>query len=102
MYPAMSQGSAISFTGASTGSWWTRSKNALWASPLRLAGERGGQVEAEAVDVHLGHPVAQRVQNEPQSGGVADVEAVAGAGGVVVASPVARRPGGSTPGCRCP
>ena len=26
---------------------------------VELAGQGGGQVEAEAVDVHLGHPVAQ-------------------------------------------
>ena len=30
------------------------------------AGQRREQVEAEAVDVHLGHPVAQRVEDEPQ------------------------------------
>src|SRR3712207_8272458 len=27
---------------------------------VQLAGQRGGQVEAEAVDVHLGDPVADR------------------------------------------
>ena len=29
-----------------------------------LAGKRGGQIEAEAVDVHLSHPVAQGVHDE--------------------------------------
>ena len=32
----------------------------------RLAGERGRQVEAEAVDVHLLHPVAQGVHDQLQ------------------------------------
>ncbi len=31
-YPAVSHGSAIIFTGASTGSWWIRVRNALWIS----------------------------------------------------------------------
>ena len=31
---------------------------------VELAGQRGGQVEAEAVDVHLGHPVAERVHDQ--------------------------------------
>ena len=56
---------------------------------MELAGQRGGQVEPEAVDVHLGDPVAQRVHDQPQRLVVADVEAVAGAGGVVVVALVA-------------
>ena len=43
-----------------------------------------GQVEAEAVDVHLGHPVAQRVHDQLQRVRVAGVEAVAGAGEILV------------------
>ena len=31
---------------------------------MELAGQGGGQVEAEPVDVHLGDPVAQRVHDE--------------------------------------
>ena len=46
---------------------------------VELAGECGRQVEAEAVDVHLGHPVAQGVHDELQRVRVADVERVAGA-----------------------
>ena len=60
---------------------------------VELAGQRGGQVEAEAVDVHLGDPVAQRVHDQLQRVRVADVEAVAGAGVVhVVARVVVDQP----------
>ena len=38
-----------------------------------LAGEGGGQVEPEAVDVHLGDPVAQGVQDQPERRRVPDV-----------------------------
>ena len=33
---------------------------------VQLAGQRAGQIEAEAVDVHLQHPVAQAVHDELQ------------------------------------
>ena len=56
-YPAVSHGSAISFTGASTGSCSVRSRNALRSpTSAALAGQGGGEVEAEAVDVHLAAP----------------------------------------------
>ena len=64
---------------------------------VELAGQRRREVEAEAVDVHLGHPVAQRVHDQLQRVGVADVEAVPGAGvvhvvaRVVLDEPVVRR-----------
>ncbi len=48
------------------------------------AGERDGEVEAEAVDVDLLHPVAQRVQHHPGDDRVAQVEGVAAAGDVDV------------------
>jgi hypothetical protein len=51
---------------------------------VELPGQRRRQVEAEPVDVHLGDPVPQRVHDQPQRLVVADVEAVPGAGGVVV------------------
>ena len=51
-----------------------------------LAGERGREVEPEAVHAHLGDPVAQRVHDHPQRHGVPDVERVAAAGGVDVAA----------------
>ncbi|WDT82281.1 MAG: hypothetical protein MPW14_11455 [Candidatus Manganitrophus sp.] len=31
---------------------------------VQLARQRGGEIEAEAVDVHLGHPVAQAVHDQ--------------------------------------
>jgi hypothetical protein len=55
---------------------------------VQLPGQGGGQVEAEAVDVHLGDPVAQRVHDQLQHVGVAHVHGVAGAGVVPVAGPV--------------
>ncbi len=33
---------------------------------VQLAGERAGQIEAEAVDVHVDHPVAQAIHDELQ------------------------------------
>ncbi len=51
---------------------------------VELAGQRAGQVEAEAVDVHLGDPVAQRVHDQLQHVRVLHEQRVAGAGGVVV------------------
>ena len=60
---------------------------------VELAGQRRGQVEPEAVDVHLGHPVPQRVHDQLQRVRVPDVEAVAGAGVVhVVALVVVDQP----------
>ena len=57
---------------------------------VQLACERRGEVEAEAVDVALGHEVAQRVHDQPQHRGMHDVEAVAGAGEVEVVAGVVR------------
>ena len=54
---------------------------------VQLARQRRGEVEAEAVDVHLGDPVAQRVHDQlehPRAGGV---ERVAGPGVVDVVAP---------------
>ncbi len=51
---------------------------------VELAGQRRGEVEAEAVDVHLGHPVPQRVHDQLQRVGLADVQRVPGAGVVHV------------------
>jgi hypothetical protein len=61
----------MSLTWLTTGSWLTRSKNADSRYLVELAGQRGGQVEPEAVDVHLGDPVAQRVEDQPQRAEVA-------------------------------
>ena len=46
---------------------------------VELAGQGGRQVEAETVDVHLGHPVPQAVHDQLQGVRVAGVERVAGA-----------------------
>ncbi len=54
------------------------------AHVVKLAGKGGGKIEAEAIDVHLGHPVAERVHDHLEDGGIADVESVAGAGVVHV------------------
>ena len=55
------------------------------------ARQRRGEVEAEAVDVHLGRPVAQRVEDQPERAGIGRVDRVATAGHVPVG--VARRTG---------
>ena len=46
--------------------------------------QRADQVEAEPVDPHLGHPVAQRVEDHPQHARLGGVDGVAAAGDVVV------------------
>ena len=51
---------------------------------VELSGQAGRQVEAEAVDVHLRHPVAQRVHDQLQDMGAAHQRGVAGPGRVVV------------------
>ena len=50
----------------------------------RAPAEGGRQVEAEAVDVHLLHPVAERVHHQAQRLGAMDVEGVAAPGVVHV------------------
>ena len=72
-----------------TGSCWTRSKNAdSRSTSWNCAGQRRGEVEAEAVDVHLQHPVAQRVHDQLQHVRAAHQQAVAGARGVEVVAAV--------------
>ena len=44
---------------------------------MQLAGQYGRQVEAEAVNVHLLHPIPQAVHDELDSAAVEHVEAVA-------------------------
>src|SRR6185503_3381077 len=55
---------------------------------VRTAGQRGGEVEAEAVHVHVLHPVAEVVEHELQRPRVHGVERVAAARIVHVASRV--------------
>ncbi len=56
----------------------------------RFARQRGGEVEAEAVDVHLLDPVAQRVHHQLQRARMLQVHGVAAAGEVVVEAPALR------------
>ena len=81
-----------------TGSCATTSKNAASRSKVApLPGERGGEIETEAVDVHLADPVPQRVHDHAQARRVVGVDRVAGARGVHVTAgvvghePVVRR-----------
>ncbi len=69
---------------------------------VELARQRRGEVEAEAVDVHLGDPVAQRVHDQLQRVRVADVEGVPRARVVHVVLRLVLHRAGSRPGCRCP
>ena len=55
---------------------------------VEAARQRRRQVEAEAVDVHLLHPVAQRVHHQHQRVRMTHVQAVAGAGVVHVVARV--------------
>ncbi len=57
---------------------------------MQLAGERGSEVEAEAVDVHLGDPVPKAVHHQLQRERVAHVQAVASARVVHVVALLAR------------
>ena len=93
----------MSLTWLMTGSCWMRSKNAdSRSTSCSSRASVDGEVEAEAVDVHLRHPVAQAVHDQLQHVGVAHVERVAGARvvhvvrGVVGDQAVVRRR------CRCP
>jgi hypothetical protein len=57
---------------------------------VELAGQGGGQVEAEAVDVHLGHPVAEGVHDQLQHLRVDGIKGIAGAGVIHVEARVFR------------
>ena len=56
---------------------------------VQLAREHGREIEAKAVDVHVGHPVAQRIHDELDRARVLHVEAVAGAGEVGIETLIA-------------
>ena len=59
---------------------------------VQLPGERGREVEAEAVDVHLEHPVAKRVHEELQHARMHHVQRVAAAGEVEVVAAAVGEP----------
>ena len=58
---------------------------------MQLTSQRARQVEAEAVDVHLLHPVAQAVHDQLQHARAAHVQRVAAAGEVLVVARVVRQ-----------
>ena len=60
---------------------------------MQLTSQRARQIEAEPVDVHLQHPVAQAVHDQLQHARAAHVQRVAAAGEVLV---VARARRGSS------
>ena len=53
-----------------------------------LPRQRDGKVEPEAVDVHLGDPVAKRIHHQAQADGAVGVQGVAGTGRVEVVARV--------------
>ena len=59
-------------------------ETAVLVEAVRLAREDGAEVEAEAVDVHLLHPVAQAVGHHLDDARMAQIQRVAGAGVVDV------------------
>ena len=69
---------------------------------VQAAGQRGGEVEAEPVHVHLGDPVAQAVHHQLEHVRVAHVQRVARCPCSRSGTGVGRRRGGSTRRCRCP
>ena len=56
---------------------------------VELPRERGGQVEPETIDVHLQHPVAQRVHDQLQGVRMPRVETVTGSGEILVEPQIA-------------
>ena len=81
----MSHGSAMSFTWLDYRILLNKvEERAQSVDVVELPREGGGQVEAETVDMHLQHPVPQRVHDQLQGVRVAGVEAVAGSGEVLV------------------
>ena len=56
----------------------------LYRLPVLISGKNGGQVEAEAVDVHLRDPVPKAVADHPAHHRVVGVQGIAGAGKVLI------------------
>ena len=88
----MSHGSAISFDLDEHGILAAGVEEAAaLVEAVGLARQDGREVEAEAVDAHLGRPVAQAVGDHLQHARMAEVDRVAGAGVVDVVAPVVGR-----------
>ena len=58
------------------------------ADVVRLARQGGGQVEAEAIDMHLRDPVAQAIHEQLQRRGELHVQRIARAGVIHVEAPL--------------
>ena len=69
---------------------------------VQFARQGRGQIETEAVDVHLQHPVAQRVHDELEYARLLQVEGVAAACVIHAVARIRRRPAGSRRHCRRP
>ena len=59
---------------------------------MAIAAEHRGEIEAEAVDVHLHHPVAQRVEDEIAHDRMRRIDRLSGAGEVTVEALVVVQP----------
>ena len=84
----------MSLASRRIGSSAMRSSSGASAStrPWTIAAEHRGEIEAEAVDVHLHHPVAQRVEDEIAHDRMARVDRVSRAGEVAVEALVVVQP----------
>ncbi len=51
---------------------------------VKLAGQSRSKIEAEAIDVHIQHPIPQAIHNELQDPGMPHIERISGAGIVAV------------------
>jgi hypothetical protein len=63
---------------------------ALFGEAVDFARQDGAEIEAEAVDMHLPHPVAQAVRHHLDDAGIGQVDCVAGAGVVDVIARLVR------------
>ena len=57
---------------------------------VRVAREGGGEIEAETVDMHVDHPIAQAVHDELEGARMEEIEGVAGAGEIQVETRILR------------
>ena len=80
--PPSSHASAINLVPASTGSESISQRMGGFTigSPRLASRKDGSKIKTKAVDVHLGNPVPQAVENEALHDGMVCLESVAGAG----------------------
>src|SRR5262249_8352583 len=55
---------------------------------LRTTGKRSCQIKSEAIHLHFEDPVTQTIHNQPQDGGMSDIQGVAAPGDVAVVAPI--------------